>query len=378
MDLNNYFPVTQVTEAYAKNVTVSGITKKFITVSVMIKGDNGVQSLDMEVNGIYGSTLLNLMTSAGYFDNPSTEQLADIPGLTFVDVKNSITYLENSSGFTIAYDSVSKPNRLYRFQLDITGYDGSDELHPNYKDIWAQSPIIIHGNIEGVTGENRPKISLALDIADCEDLINSLYSLIDSEGAGEEDNQMKLDLDFLKDIINGTAKIDGNAACAIKGVTLPEFNLPNYEDESILFELTNIDRLICYLKQQILKYKTEIAVSSGSASCYSFVPCLIKGYVALNKFYRRAVSIYNTLHSSASTLKLKYIALADDHRRGINALIGIKNSVNSWIKSTLDGNFNLDNVTCSNVVDVVGGNNVSFVDKYSSYVNYTTKKIYNI
>jgi hypothetical protein len=300
------------------------------------------------------------------YDNPTEEQLQKVSDIKFENMKDQMT-LSEADHIVIPYDSKSEPRRLYRFQLDVTYFDGSSEERPSYKTIWNQEPMLIFGLIEGVEGDARPKLSILLDISDCDELFKKLNDLVDSVTGDLPAD----DIEFLKKIINGTTK-----SCEMEGTVLDGFEMPAYEDESVLYELTNIDKLVCYLKNQVIKYKTEIAISSGSNTCYKFVNCLIKGYVALNKLYRSAVSSYNMLLASATTLKIKYQNLANDHRRGINALSGIKDSTTEWIRKNLDVNFELGAVKCSNRVELVNNVPITFVEKYSKYVDYKTKRMF--
>lgn len=367
LNQDDYFTVSKVLESFAKTyeITISeGVTEKQkrMIVSIQLKSPAKVKNFRFSTANVGAENLKKLLVSAGYADDLSDAELADLENLEYKFFDPEIS---RENDLVIPYPGETNPTRVYRFIFNITKYDGSSEL-PDFRAIWKNSPLTIFADIEGMT--EAPKLEVLLDIADCEELVKKMNELIDSVSEDLD----SADVEFLKNIINGSSK-----TCELPGAELEHFTLPTYEEESILYEISNIDKLVCYLKQQIIKYKTEIVTVSSNGSCYKFVNCLVKGYVHLNKLYREAASMYNTLLSSASTLKDKYVSLAADHRRGITAIKSINETMSDWIVKNLDEDFDLSKVTCSNNVENVGGVNYSFKEKYTKYFNASTKKYEN-
>lgn len=364
LNQDDYFTVSRVLESFAKTYEISvgeGATEKQkrMIISILLKSPAKVKHFRFSTANVKGEDLKKLLVSAGYADNLKTEELSD---LEKIELNMFEPEISEENDLIAPYSADSNPERVYRFIFNITKYDGSTDL-PDFRAIWKNSPLTVYAEVDGLVDD--PKLEVLLDIADCEELIKKMEELIDSVA----DTLEASDVEFLKNIVNGSSQ-----TCELPGVELENFLLPTFEEESILYEISNIDKLVCYLKQQIIKYKTEIVTVSSNGTCYKFVNCLIKGYVNLNKLYRQATHMYNTLLSSASTLKDKYVGLAADHRRGITAIKSINSSMSEWIVKNLDDEFNLDKVTCSNTVEQVGGVNYSFKEKYSKHYNSSTKK----
>lgn len=358
MATDDFFTTTLLLESYAKISKVDNISKKLLYIAIRIKAKEAVKSFSVYLNDqILGSALRNIMISAGYLDNPTETQLENLTTQTYVDFLNIIT--DNGNYITIPYSEVSNPDRIYRFILDVTQV-------PTYQNLWSRSPMVFYADKEGLTGEERPKVSILMDIADCDELIKNLEDMID--GLTGDGSMNADDIYQLKEILNGTAD-----NCVKATFTKQDWDLPTYAEDSLLADISNIDKLICYLKSQILKYKTEITISSGTSNCYKFVPCLIKGYIGLNKLFRQAQSAYNTLYVNSMNLRCNYVALVDEYQRCISAVNGIKNSVNTWIINNLDEKFDLSKITCSNTVEVKNGEAITFHDKFSGYWNSNGK-----
>ncbi len=371
MSIPDYFVNSKIIESFAKSRKAEGEDKKkYIYLSFQLKSESEINTYAIQFNRIDVKLFKEKLVSSKYGDDLSAEQLSNIEKLSLTDFSPEII---DENKLSLPYDK-HNVTRFYRLIIDITGYDGKDGK-PDYKDMWNRSPITIvalSDTIESSDNIEIPKLSLELDITDCDIIVTELIGLVDELGS----DLPLADIEFIKNII-GSCNCGGDTkdVCEIDDISFDNITLPTLESESILYELTNMDSLICYLKNQLIKYKTEIAITSGSNNnCYKFVPCLVRAYISVNKVYRKAYSAHQTLLVSARYLVSQYNALAADHRRGIESIKGIVNNNVDWIKSNLDSEFDLSKVTCSNRVSARDDSVYTFKERYSSYFNRETKR----
>lgn len=369
--LEDYFTNPKVIESFTKyRKEDNDVKTKLAYLSFELEAKvEGVQNYAIKFTKMNPLVFLSLVKTAKFGDNLSTEQIANIEKQELTSFTPTIV---NDNEFVLPYTS---GRRLYRLILDITSFDGKDG-RPDYRTAWSKISLNILASLvqENILGDiaELPNMIFEIEISDCDFVIEELTGLIEQLG----DDLPLDDLNFVKNII-GRCSCDTTSAekCEFLGETLETFELPTFENESVLFELTNMDSLICYLKSQITKYKSEMSIlSKNSANCYRFVPCLVKAYVGLNKLYRKSVAIHNTLLISARHLSERYAALAADHRRGIEAMKGIMNSNIEWIRNNLDSEFDISKVTCSSRVEINNGVAYSYKEKYSRHFNHETKR----
>jgi hypothetical protein len=368
----DYFMSTKIIESFTKTVTVGETKQKLMFLTFQLKsGVDGVKSYSINTKNINSELLLSLLVSAKYGDNLTSDDLSKLHDL---ELKDLLPVIDANGNIEIEYSETGTV-RLYRFIYDITSYDGK-EGRPDYRTIWLDYPMIVFANLTNPELE-KPKLTMDIDISDCDEILDELNTLINEVSTDLPTE----DVDFLKNIINNCncgGDKEEMEKCEMDDITLENFTLPSFEYESVLYEIANLDVLIYYLRQQVIKYKTETQVArNGSGQCYKFVGCLIKAYISVNKLYRKALNSYNTLLISAKHLKDRYKALADDHRRGIEAMKGIKSSTIEWIKSNLDSSFDISKITGSNRVELVNNVPYSFRDKYTSFYSSSTKTFIN-
>lgn len=337
----------------------------------------GVNDYAIQFQKINAENFVGLIKTAHYGDNLTTEQLRNIGKLELKEFELLLTDNELALPYSNNFKSV---RRFYRLILDISAYDGKNG-NPDYRDIWSDLHLTIiarlnsetHGRLDNELLE-VPKLTIDFVVTDCDIVFDELELLVDQLS----DDLSVGDLTFIKNIITKcNCGADTTDVCELAGEEYQEFNLPTFESESILYELTNIDSLICYLKNMITNYKTDIARTSNESECYKFVPCLIRAYISINKLYRKVQSSYKSLLLSANYLSEQYVALASDHRRGIESIKGIIKSNSDWIKTNIDPNFDITKVTCSNKVETIGDVTYTFKERYSKYFDKETKR-YNI
>lgn len=369
IEMPDYFVNPRVIESFAKySKPPDGEKKKLMYLAFQLEPDlntHAFKNYAIKFMKLDPVVFTKLIKSAKYGDNLDAKQLSN---LETTELHEFTPTLVNTNELVLPYSDELKVRRTYRLILDITEYDGT-ESKPDYRDVWSNLPLTIIAALEDPLVET-PKLSLDLTITDCDSVIDELSKMVDELA---EDLPLS-DLNFVKDIISKcSCGMDKNDLCEFVGEEIGEFELPTLENESILFELTNLDSLICYLKNQLIAYKTDIATQSNTSSCYKFVPCLIRAYISINKLYRKSVAAHRALLLSAQYLSERYTALAQDHRRGIEAAKGIVNSNIEWIKSNLDLDFDLSKVTCSNRVEKTGDVSYTYKEKYSRYFNPVTK-----
>lgn len=362
----DYFINTKLVESYAKTVVnANNERQKLLYLSFQLKsGLKDFKNYALHSAVLDPNKLVNIIKFSGYADiiDGKVGVLDDIEFTNFEFKVRDDVYID------LPYDPENLPDRLYRLIFDVSSLDGNDD-RPHFLSLWQNNPLIIHAILNDPALVS-PKLTMTIEVSDCDKILNELTDLIDEVSS----DLPAEDIMYLKSILNSCGCSTDTIKCEWDNVELETFDLPTFESESILFELSNMDKLICYLKDRITYYKTEVAISSGNSSCYKFVGCLIKSYVSLNKIYRKTLNAHETLLLSARHLRSRYVLLANDHRRGIEAVKGVINSSTDWIKANLDSGFDLSKITCSNRVNVVNGVSVSYRDEYSKYYNSETKR----
>lgn len=357
-----------IVESYAKQFKIDDAIKKYIYFSFQLEsGAKGVTEYAIQFKKLNPENFAALISKFSYGDNLTNQDLAAIETLPLTQF--DVVIVNNE--IILPY-SQEEPfvRRTFRMVLDVSQYDGKDG-RPNYTELLDGVSLTIITHLEEGSPYDPQTVTLNFNITDCDLVISQLTTLVDELGEGLEE----ADLIFIKDILSKcSCGKDTTENCDFKGEIIEtDFTLPPAEQESILYELTYMDSLICYLKEQVIKYKTETAIRSDSAGCYKFVPCLIRAYISLNKIYRAVVAAYNKLLASAKLLADNYRALATDHRRGIEAMKGIINSNTQWIKANLDPEFDITKVTCSNLVETTGGISYTYKEKYTKFFSAVDK-----
>lgn len=367
----DYFVGSTIVESFVKSSKseTEEIKKKLLFLTFQLESDTvGVEDYAIEFQKLDPATFVALISSFGYADKLTAAQLSKISEVELTQIEPKIVDVNQ---LILPYSTeFASVRRTYRLVLDISAFDGIDG-RANYRDIWINFPLVIVTRFTDPNLEVQ-KLSLDLTITDCDFMLSELSNLVSELG---EDLPIK-DQTFLREIIahcDCGAELGVDDDCDFEGVLLDEFQLPSFETESILFEMASIDRMISYLKERIVFYKTDIVSQSSSSDCYKFVPCLIKAYIGLNRVYRNAVASYQALLVSAKFMSERYVALAADHRRGIEAMKGMIASNIEWVKANLDSEFDLSKVARSNTVERNGDVSTTFTQRYSRYYSAQTK-----
>ena len=393
----NTFLKSKIIESYAKQVTVTdqngnATKEKHMFFSILLKASNDVTGFDLDINSgdseLNSSILLPLIVKAGYADNLSDSQLADILNavdsnsvnlyrpLTFSNTPQAGDYMyidaPNSDDIIVPY--VGGRERVFRFEINITGYDGSSPTNPDVRAIWKHAPLVVYLCATNVARGDRASLSLAVEFTDCQDSYEQLSSFIDT--LVSSDNQTygitSDDTAFLKSILDGTrgASSDPNA-CVPPSQALPDpVAEPLLPQHSLMFEIANLDKLLAYLKNQVIKYKSDIVTVSTNGQCTAYVKCLIKSWVGLKKLQELTNSQLQAHYRAAQHIAAQYLRLKAEYDDAVEAARGIRASMSNWIKSTLDINFkdDLSDIVSSNNVGS-GPNAIAFVNtqKYQKY-----------
>lgn len=403
---SNEFIKSKIIESYAKQIITKDIngndqTQKFMYFSILLKATSDVPSFAFDITPLGGNVnpinFLSLLTEAGYADNLTDIQLTNIKGA--VDENNISLYhplaisegpqigdymyldINDSDNLVVPYNR-GITERVYRLVLNITSYDGSNSGNPDIRAIWKDSPLKIYLNADNVALNDRALLDLNIEIIDCQDDINKLIQFINDLQVTDDATYgiTADDITFLTNIINGTTgKSSDPNACVPPGYTLPELPIiQSYPDYSLMYEISNLDKLICYLRNQVIKYKSDINIVGGAGTCYGYVKCLIKSWVGLTKLYHLAVARMNAINQAASVVIAQYTRIKTEYQDSIEAARGIRQSITSWIQNNLDANFDttLESITCSNNIGT-DSNAIAFSNtiKYNKYYVQNNQRI---
>jgi hypothetical protein len=369
----DYFVNARVIESFAKfNKPSEEVKSKLLYLAFQLESDStGVENYAIHFLNLNPENFVKLIKISSFGDDLTAK---DLENLSAVSLKDFVPTLVDTDKMILPYSTDFKSlRRTYRLVLDITNFDGLDG-RPDYRDVWGNFPLTIVTMMKDTNIESQ-KLKIDFTISDCDAILTELSNLVSELG----DDLPLADKTFIQNIITNCSCGDHieEDDCDFVGEDVGTFEIPTLENESILFELTNMDSLICYLKGKLISYKTDIATQTGSDSCYKFLPCLIKAYVGLNRLYRKSVSSHKALLLSAQYMADRYNALAKDHRRGIEAIKGVVKSNSDWIRTNIDANFDISNVKCSNVVESNGEVSYTFKERYTSMYDAVTKS-YNL
>lgn len=258
------------------------------------------------------------------------------------DVLNVTVSEEETEHLIVPYDTSGPEIKLW-FKFDAT-----DKAIP-FATYYKHTPLNILAFWDKEDSANKDKepikLSVALSCTDCESVISALMSVVDAN-KGDLTND---DVNFIKGILDSS-----NDTCMWN---TDEFDTPTPPDpaKKVSDYISSLDKLICYLKDKVIKYKTELAAVGAGSDCYKMVPCLVKSLVSLRKIYVAAKKSYNQLYVAYLGLAAAYQELANDNAQVISDIKNITYCTTDFITNNIDPNFDLSKVTCTAKCDKYKG-----------------------